>query len=174
MEAQNAAAQTAALTDRLAGAEQDIRFEAARNVQRLRERDKGNSRLRAAAVVAEKHLADAEKALWCKDREIADLRSRGVREKICGTRTGSGGCSRGGANTAGLEFRVFAAAADARSALERCAVAANERRAAAGSALAGALSAAGSEAHVADAAGFEVAGDEDPGDFDWTLLCRPV
>ncbi|CBN76158.1 conserved unknown protein [Ectocarpus siliculosus] len=148
-EAQQAAAQAAALSDRLAGAEQDLGFEATRNTQELRERNEGNARLRAAATAAEERIAIAESTLRRKGLEIEELRSKCAKAGLdIGGRGKGGRQGRGGraSDTAGLEFRIFAASADARSALERCTVAADERRTAAGSVLAEALRVAGSEA----------------------------
>ncbi|CAM9429441.1 unnamed protein product [Ectocarpus fasciculatus] len=148
-EAQQAAAQAAALSDRLAGAEQDLGFDASRNTQELRERNEGNARLRAAAAAAEERIAIADSTLRRKGLEIEELRSKcakaglGVGGRGRGGRKGRGG---GASDTAGLEFQIFAASADARSALGRCAVVADERRTAAGSVLAEALRVTGSEA----------------------------
>ncbi|CAM9234588.1 unnamed protein product [Ectocarpus sp. 13 AM-2016] len=148
-EAQQAAAQAAALSDRLAGAEQDLGFEATRNTQELRERNESNVRLRAAATAAEERIAIAESTLRQKGLEIEELRSKcakaglGVGGRGKGGRQGRGGRA---SDPAGLEFRIFAASADARFVLERCTVAADERRTAAGSVLAEALRVAGSEA----------------------------
>ncbi|CAN0431083.1 unnamed protein product [Ectocarpus sp. 12 AP-2014] len=150
-EAQQAAAQAAALSDRLAGAEQDLGFEATRNTQELRERNESNVRLRAAATAAEERIAIAESTLRQKGLEIEELRSKcakaglGISGRGKGGRQGRGGRA---SDPAGLEFRIFAASADARSMLERCTVAADERRTAAGSVLAEALRVAGSEADI--------------------------
>lgn len=157
LEAQHAVGQAADLSDRLAGAEQDLNFETNRNTERLRARDKGNARLRAAAAAAEKRVAVAENALRRKGREIEELRAKCAREGLLGGGRGTGGRRRGTgggrmntatSTTAGLEFRVFAAAAGAQSSVERCAVAAAERRVAAGSGLAEALRIAESEANT--------------------------
>lgn len=152
MEAKQATAQAASLLDRLAGAEQDLIFEAARNAERLQAIDEDNVRLRAAAVAAEKRLTVAENVLRRKGREIEELQLKGKQAGLRGKAgSGVGGARRRGARdrgdaaTAGLEFRVFAAAADARSAVQRCATAAVERRSAAGSVLADALRVTGSE-----------------------------
>lgn len=141
--------QAAALSDRLAEAEQDLGFEATRNTQELREKNEGNARLRAAATAAEERIAIAESTLRRKGLEIEELRSKCAKAGLGIDGRGKGGRQgrRGGASdTAGLEFRIFAASTDARSALERCTVAADERRTAAESVLAEALRVAGSEA----------------------------
>lgn len=94
-----------------------------------------------------------------KGREIEELRLKGNQAGLRGKAGGgvggvrrSGVRDRVGSATAGLEFRVFAAAADARSAVQRCATAAVERRSAAGSVLADALRVAGAEGAETDAA----------------------
>lgn len=177
-EAQHAKAQAATLFDRLAEAEQDLGFEAARNVKWLRARVESSARLRDAAVAADERLALAEKSLRSKDREIEDLRQRCHREGLRGIGDGSGGRSRrkgrrerGGASTLGLDFRVFAAAVDARSAVERCSVAAAERSEIAGSVLAEALRATGAEDLVIDSARIGDPEDEDPGE-EWSTRIR--
>lgn len=111
-----------------------------------------------------------------KGREIEELRLKGnqagLREKagsgVGDTRRG-GACDRGGAATTGLDFRVFVAAADARSAVQRCAAAAVERRIAAGSVLAGALRVAGSEGAETDAARVNSSVGEDSGEGQFKL-----
>lgn len=178
MEAQRASAQAASLFDRLAGAEQELGFEAARNVERLRKTGEGNTRLRVAAAAAENRLRIAEDALWRKNRELEDLRSKLAREGLVGSanpvnvgrsrrrgRRGSGrrrqGKSQSSGSTGGkgLEFRIFAAEEDARLAVERCSVAAGERRAAAGTALAEALQAVATAERTDD--GVVVTGGDD-------------
>ena len=175
MEAKHATEQAASLLDRLAGAEQDLGFEAARNAQRLHARDENNVRLRAAAVAAETRLTAAENVLRRKGLEIEELRLKqvGLRGQagsgVGGVRR-SGVRDRSGAATAGLEFRVFAAAADARSAVQRCSTAAVERRSAAGSVLADALRVAGSEGAKTDAARVNsYVGEDGEGQFEVTL-----
>lgn len=151
-DAQQTAAQADTLSRRLAEAEQDLGFEATRNAQRVKERGEGNARLRAAAIAAEKRIAAAENALRNKGRAIEELRSKCVREGVSDffrgkerRRGGGRGKSAAAPPTSGLEFRVFSARADAKSALERNTIAAGERRSAAGTLLAEALRAAGSE-----------------------------
>lgn len=153
MDAQQTAAHAAALSQRLAKAEQDLGFEATRNARRVKERGEGNARLRAAAIAAEKRIAAAENALHTKGRAIEELRSKCARENVHDFGRGKRARGRGGgrgraaaAPTSGLEFQLFAARADAQAAVERSTVAAVERRSAAGSLLAEALRAAGSEA----------------------------
>ncbi|CAM9125454.1 unnamed protein product, partial [Hapterophycus canaliculatus] len=155
LDARQTAAQAATLSHRLAGADQDLGFEATRNAQRVKERGEGNARLRAAAIAAEKRIAAAENALRKEGRTIEELRSKcareGLRVSCRGKRRRGGGDGRKGATaspTSGLEFRVFAARADAQFAVERSTIAAAERRSAAGSLLAEALQAVGSEAVV--------------------------
>ncbi|CAM9335731.1 unnamed protein product, partial [Laminaria digitata] len=159
LEAKRATAQAASLLDRLAGAEQELGFEATRNAERLHAKNEDNIRLRAAAIYAEKRLTAAENVLRRKGREIEELRLKGNQAGLRGKAGGgvggvrrSGVRDRVGSATAGLEFRVFAAAADARSAVQRCATAAVERRSAAGSVLADALRVAGAEGAETDAA----------------------
>lgn len=162
-EARHAVAQAAALSDRLVGAEQEFGFEAARNERRLREKDEGNVRARAAAAAAADGVAIAERALRCKGREVEQLRARCAREGVAlrGKRGGGGGCAKG------LEFRVFAAAADARASAERCAAAAAERRVTAGTALAEALRGVGSGPGAeADGTGIGCLGDGSDDDDD--------
>lgn len=178
LEVKRATAQAASLLDRLAGAEQGLGFEAARNAKRLHAIDEDNVRLRAAAVAAETRLTVAEDFLRRKGREIEELRLEGkqvgLRGKAgsgAGNTRRSGARDRGDAATAGLDFRVFAAAADARSAVQRCAAAAVERRSTAGSALAGALRVAGSEGAETDAARVNsyVGEESGEGQFEFTL-----
>lgn len=165
-EAEHAATQAAGLSDRLAGAEQDLGFEITRNAERLHARDEDVVGLRIAATAAEQRVSLAEDALRLKDRELEELRARGAREGF--GYVGGGGASAASATSAELEYRVFVAAVGAQTAAERCSAAAGERRAAAGSALSEALRAvgeeeAGAEAAERRAARFEGSGDEDPG-----------
>lgn len=80
LEAQHAATQAATLSDRLAGAEQDLGFDAARNAERIGSLNQSNARMRAAATTAEERLASALDALRRKDRELEELRLRAARE----------------------------------------------------------------------------------------------
>lgn len=155
-------AQAAGLSERLAGAEQDLGFEIARNAELLHARDDGNTRLHTAVTAAEKRLAAAEDALQRKDRELENLRAQGAREGLrfgvsgmkndLGSVSG-GNCSRAvGTTAADLEYRVFAATAGAHTAAQRCSAAAAARRTAAGLALKEALHAVKEEEVVAEAA----------------------
>ncbi|CAM9456742.1 unnamed protein product, partial [Scytosiphon promiscuus] len=152
LDTQQTAAQANTLSQRLAEAEQDLGFEVTRNAQRAQGTGEGNARLRASALAAAKRIAAAENALRNKGRAIEELRSKCAREGVGGfsrskreQRSGGGGKRAAASPTSGLEFRVFAARADAQAAVERSTVAAVERRSAAGSLLAEALRAAGSE-----------------------------
>lgn len=126
----------------------------------------------------------AENALRRKGREIEELRAKCAREGLLGRggrdkggrRRGSGGGRMNTATsaTAGLEFRVFAAAADAQSSAERCAVAAAERRVAAGSGLAEALRIAESEANTNRAEIDFPSDDDDDSAGGWRRCGREV
>lgn len=129
-EAAQAASQAVVLTRRFAEAEQELRFETNRNLQRRRAKDDESARLREAAVTAQSRLVEAEDALRRKDVQIKDLRARVVRL----------GLDRGkGMNAGGVQFEVFAATANARVASERCVEAVGKRRAVAGLAVGEAL-----------------------------------
>lgn len=162
--------QAANLSDRLAGAEQDLGFEITRNAERLHAGNDDVARLRIAATAAEQRVAEAEDILRLKGRELEELRARGAREGFgyAGGGGGNGSSSTAYATAAELEYHVFVAAVGAQTAAERCSAAAGEKRAAAGLALSEALRAvgeeeAGAEAAERRAAKFQGTSDDDTG-----------
>lgn len=139
-ETERVLAQAKRLSDRLAGAEQNLDFENARNVERLSERRSEIARLKAAATAARSRLTTAEETRRKRDCEIRDLCAKAARMGVC-----DGGATKGRAK---LEHQIFKATSGATFAVERSREVANERRKVAGDAYADAL-------YAADAEGFE-------------------
>lgn len=166
-EAEDSATQAFDLSQRLAAAEQELAFEVSRNAERARDRDRTNTRLRATAEAARKRLVAARDTLRRKERDLEELLAKATRsgltpgdfEHVSGDRW-----TVRGKGAADLEYRLFAATADARSAAQRCSTAARERRAAAGSALTEALREASKELGRADTARCREADLVHPGD----------
>lgn len=164
-EAAQAASQAAALTRRFAEAEQELRFETNRNIQRRRAKDDESARLREAAATAESRLVEAEDALRGKGEEIKDLRARAVRQ----------GLDRGkGVNAEGLQFEVFAATANARVASERCVEAVGKRRALAGLAVGEALHLSRGQDAVLEAVDHRSEGTENGAEGERLCCCLAV